>query len=341
MIKLRSMTLFPRLNEGSKVVHILMVTILALLGASAQTTGGPLSAANRDLYATDASDFKPVVTITKRVDEVDLFFTASDRHHKPVANLSPADISLQDNSAPPAMIARFDARVDLPLRVGMVIDLSNSITKRFDFEKDSASFFVGHVLNPTRDVGFVMPFNSKVWIAQDFSDGGRLSNAIQALEAGGATALYDAVYLACKKLEAREDATLVRRVLVVISDGKDTTSAIGVKEAIAAALHADALIMALNTDGRRAAPGPEYDSFKRLAEATGGQMLLADDRAKIARAFQQIEAMLRSQYMIAYKPANLAFDGSFHKIRLKTKRHGIQLFYRKGYFSPRLEGERE
>jgi len=278
------------------------------------------------------------ITLSKRVDEVDVVFTALRGNHSVVSDLEAKDIQVFDDSKAPASIVRFESSSDLPLRIGILIDRSDSVLRRFGFEKEFASSLLERLLNPAQDLGFIMPFNDRPALAQDLTpDVQRLTSALHDIPNGGATAIYDAVLRGCQTLETKNDRTTARRVLILITDGEDNMSHSKDKDAIEAAVRANALVFVVFTGPYDdfVVPSP-YLNMKKLAESTGGQILFGDKKSRLQKAFERIETVLRSQYMIAYKPPEgFAPDGSYRKIKLECKRHGIHLFYRHGYYSAR------
>lgn len=278
------------------------------------------------------------ITISKRVDEVDVVFTAWTRSHSVVSDLSAQDVEVFDNSKVPSSIVRFESSSDLPLRIGILIDRSDSVSKRFAFEKEFASSLLERLLNPKQDLGFVIAFNDRPDLTQDLTaDVPSLTDALHDIPNGGATAIYDAVLRACQLMESRNDSSPSRRVMILITDGDDNQSQAKEKEALEAAIRANAFIFVVFTGYADdfAIPSP-YAAMEKLAKSTGGQILSGDNKSRLQKAFERIENVLRSQYMIAYKPPEgFVPDGSYRKIKITSKRHGVHLFYRHGYYSRR------
>src|SRR6266478_3967093 len=152
---------------------------------------------------------------TKHVNEVNVLFVAAHKG-KLIRDLSQNDISVRDDDKPPAAIVGFRTELELPLRVGMVIDTSSSVTTRFQFEQAAASIFLRQTMNRDRDLGFVLGFGNYATVTQDFvGDPGLLSQGVERLTIGGGTALYDAIRTSCQKLLHRPEQATVARVLVV------------------------------------------------------------------------------------------------------------------------------
>jgi len=290
------------------------------------------------------SDLPPGETIRKDVDEVNLVFSARGRSGRFVNDLQLEQIDLRDDHLPPASISHFETQTDLPLRIAVVIDTSDSVEDRFGFEKASAIAFLRHTLRPGVDRAFVIGFNQRAQVAQDWTDDIRqLERSLLALRDGGETAFYDAVVFASRKLADAQQHS-VRRVMIVISDGEDNKSTAGLQTAIEAVLRSEAVAYTLRTSevplmrckepSRCDASSVGDEAMYRLADATGGRLLSAGSETQLATAFRAIQQELRSQYLMAYKPADFRADGRYRSIELKSRqRHGLKLAARRGYYS--------
>src|SRR6266852_5259380 len=212
----------------TQLVFCLAMTLAtAVLPASGQTAyvaaSGGLSVASPGIDSTQPNS---VITITKRVNEVNVLFIAMDKHGKFVRDLSQGDFNILDDHKPPETIVNFRQQTDLPLQLGLLIDTSGSVHGRFQFEQDAAIGFLQHAIRPHYDHAFVTSFNSHSHVAQDFTDNvSLLATGIQRLESGGGTALYDAVYSACKEKLLKDGSDRpMRRALIIVSDGEDNQS---------------------------------------------------------------------------------------------------------------------
>jgi len=279
-------------------------------------------------------------TIHAAVDETALFFAVSHHGHM-VNDLSINDIQIQDNHAPPERILQFIPQSKLPLRLGLLVDMSDSVESRFSFEKRAAAKFVEKVLNPDSDLAFVAGFNSEVSVTQDFTQNtAALSGGIERLSDTGETSLFDAVYFACWKLAAYPDQGRVARVLVVLTDGEDNSSHRSLKQSIEAAEAAGVTIYLVSTAEQ---VGPLLDSsqtdankvLKILAEASGGEAIFLGNLNALDSHLSQLRDVIRSRYLVAYKAANFAPDGKFHRIRVSAEQDGKRLHVqvRKGYYA--------
>jgi VWFA-related protein len=279
----------------------------------------------------DAGEFR----IGVDVDLVDLIFTATDKHGHFIKDLKKENIRLLDEGKPPISISAFESETGLPLRVGLLIDSSNSIRDRFRFEQDAAVEFLHQVVRPNSDMAFVVGFDSLSDLTQDFTDNtDMLARGVRVLRPGGGTALHDAVFQASEKLAKAPIRGPSRRAIILLSDGDDNQSRHLREEAIAAALRAEVIIYVISTN----ITGSDKKGDKilmRYAEATGGRVFFPLRIEEVANAFAEIQDELRSQYVIAYKPQNFAPDGRYHAISIDTPgRTNVKIRARKGYYAP-------
>lgn len=273
-------------------------------------------------------------TIFKRVDEVNLLLSVTNRRGRFVRDLSPSDLAISDNGEPPDKITYFQRQTDLPLRVALVVDSSDSVKYRFAFEQKSAEAFLQGILRPESDLALVVSFNQEPTIAQtatqDFSS---LGTAIQSLKVGGETAVYDAVAFAADELMAVPDLNPVRRIIVLVTDGEDNCSHITLVQAAEHALRAESVIYVVNTNSLvLTTSDKEADrALRYLADATGGSTLYGPSDRDVAKAFQKIQQELRSQYAVSYRPHGLISGLLFRTIRILGPK-GVRLRYRAGYY---------
>jgi len=283
---------------------------------------------------TDSDD--SVLTIKKRVNEVNLLFIATDKHGKFVRNLSEGDFAILDDHKPPQSIVNFRSETDLPLELGLLIDTSGSVRTRFDFEQQSAIDFLQQTLRPHFDQAFVMGFSSRSTVTQDFTDDNVLLRiGIHRLQNGGGTALYDAVYRACKnKLMKEQEDRPVRRAIIVVSDGEDNQSEVSEGQAIEMAQRAQVIIYAISTDDSGLILRGDT-VLQQLADATGGRAFFPFKMRDIKSSFSAIEDELRSQYVISYHPADFEADGRYRPIEITALKKDLQVRARKGYYAPK------
>jgi Ca-activated chloride channel family protein len=275
-----------------------------------------------------------VPTIKARVNEVNLIFTVTDKHGNFIKNLRQSDFALLDDRKPPEQVREFTQQTNLPLRVGLIIDASSSIRMRFKFEQDAASDFISQVLRPQTDKAFVSSFEQHAHLLHDFTnDSDALGVAIHKLQPAGGTALFDAIYTACRDqlLPVRAEGTM-RKAIVVISDGDDNMSRVYQDDAVKMCQRAETIVYAISTN-----TGPDRDRgddvLEAVALATGGRAFYPKRLEDMPQDFHSIEEELRSQYSLVYVPADFKADGSFRPIYLTTSDRKYQVRASKGYFT--------
>jgi Ca-activated chloride channel family protein len=294
-------------------------------------------------------------TIRTQVNLVDVLFTVLDRRNKLVANLEKQDFKVfDDNQAQD--IRYFSKQSDLPLRIGMLMDTSNSIRDRLRFEQDAANNFLYSVLRRNKDEAFVMTFDDEPEVIQTFtSDTGVLRDHILKTRAGGGTAVYDAIFEACVRQLSHpprppgDQPDIVRRLMILISDGEDNLSQHTRSEAIEMAQRTSVVIYTISTStqwvtlddpskektGNRKYHLTEGDKILQdLADETGGRAFYPYHVDDLDQSFQDIGEELRNQYSVAYNPTNHSLDGRYHKIRIDVPEHkGYQVRARRGYYA--------
>jgi Ca-activated chloride channel homolog len=277
-----------------------------------------------------------VTTLRTAVNEVNLIFTVTDKHGEFIPNLSQSDFALLDDQKAPARVTSFRQQINLPLRVGIVIDASTSIRTRFQFEQQSAIEFLLQILKARSDKAFVMGFDVVPNVTQDWTnnvDG--LQTGINRLRPGGGTALFDAVYTACRdKLLTSRGTEPARKAMVLLSDGDDDQSRVREDEAIKMCQRAETIIYAISTNWTPSR-GRGDKVLQNMAEATGGQVFFPPSVEDVSNSFTKIEEELRSQYQLTYTPADFKEDGAFRPIYLYCYDRRYQVRAKKGYFAPR------
>ncbi|HJT69867.1 MAG TPA: VWA domain-containing protein [Terriglobales bacterium] len=308
------------------------LALLALLPVQGQNA---YMNSSNGLGASSGIDPNSIITIKSHVNEVNVLFIATDKHGKFVRDLNQKDFNILDDHKPPQSIVRFSQETDLPLQIGLLIDTSGSIHGRFQFEQDAAAGFLQHTIRPHYDHAFVMGFNARNKVAQDFTDNvGLLSVGIQHLEDGGGTALYDAIYSACKDKLLKDDSDRpVRRALVIVSDGEDNQSEHTLNQAIWMAERAQVIIYTISTDDSGLILRGDK-ILQQVSDATGGRAFFPFKMKDIKSSFSAIEDELRSQYIISYHPADFETDGRFRPIEITALKKDLQVRARKGYFAP-------
>jgi len=341
-----------RLSIGLLVVAVLLVSALVFAQQQNPTTPPATPpAAAQEQEKPQQSGTKFVTT----VNLVDVLFTVLDRRNKLVSSLEKPDFQLFDDNVLQD-IRYFSKQSDLPLRIGMLLDTSNSIRDRLKFEQDAANNFLFSVLRPRKDEAFLMTFDDEPQVIQNFTnDTGALRDQILRTRSGGGTAVYDAVYDACQKELSHpprppgDQPDVVRRVMILISDGEDNLSTHTRSEAIEMAQRTSVVLYSISTstqwvtldDPNKAQSGNRKyhltdgdQILKSLAEETGGRAFFPYHVDDLDQSFQDIGEELRNQYSVAYNPTNHALDGRYHKIRVDTPEHkGFQVRARRGYYA--------
>ncbi|MDE3186135.1 MAG: VWA domain-containing protein [Acidobacteriota bacterium] len=285
--------------------------------------------------ADESGDNAPVIRVG--VNEVNLIFTVTDKHGHYIPNLKQSDFALLDDQKAPERVTSFRQQINLPLRVGIVIDASTSIRTRFQFEQQSAVEFLLEVLKSRSDRAFVMGFDVTPNVTQDWTnnlDG--LETGINRLRPGGGTALFDAVYTACrdKLLDESRGQEPVRKAIILLSDGDDNQSRVHPDEAIKMCQRAETIIYAISTNWTPSR-GKGDQVLTEMAEETGGQVFFPPSVEEVSNSFKSIEEELRSQYALTYAPADFKYDGAFRTIYLYCNDRRYKARTRRGYFAPR------
>ncbi len=340
--------------------------LLPLTARAQQTSPDKPKASSPEAKPQAAAPAKPAVSaqeprqqsgqvIPISVNLVDVLLTVLNRRNKLVPELEKSDFKIWDDKAQQE-IRYFSKQTDLPLRIGMLLDTSNSIRDRIKFEQDASVNFLFSVLRRNKDEAFVMTFDDEPQIVQAFTgDAGALRDQITRTRAGGGTAIYDAVYEACVKELSHpprppgDQPDVVRRVMILISDGDDNLSTHTRADAIEMAQRTSVVIYTISTstqwislsqtDPNRAVDRKyhltEGDKIlQEMAEETGGRAFFPYHVDDLDQSFQDIGDELRNQYSIAYLPTNYVLDGRYHKIRIEVPEHkGYQVRARRGYFA--------
>jgi Ca-activated chloride channel homolog len=271
------------------------------------------------------------------VTRVGILFTVSDRRGHFVTDLVKDDFEVFEVKRP-QKILEFTAESDLPLRLAILIDTSNSIRERFRFEQAACMEFLNTLLRPRQDKAMVVSFDSRTEMAADLTDDTRrLEGAIQNLRPGGGTSMYDAIFIACRdKLLQDQPRHKFRRAMVVVSDGDDNSSEHTLLQALEMAQKSDVVIYTVSTNISRTET--EGDKVLRyLADETGGLAFFPFKVEDLSQSFENIANELRHQYSLFYRPEPLKTDGLYHTVMVRVKdRKGMVVRARKGYYAPRM-----
>ena len=288
-------------------------------------------------------------TIKAEVTLVNLFATVRDKNKRIVTDLKEDDFKVSEDNHE-EKIAFFSKEMNLPITLGLLLDTSGSEQYMLGSIQDSGARFLNRVLRKG-DEAMIMSFDTDVDLLADFTDDrGILNRAINKARintpgggyiagnpgpVGGqnmvGTALYDAIYLACgEKLNGEAG----RKAIVIVTDAEDEGSRVRLEDAIEAAQRTDTVIHILLVADRHFGGG-RPDIGHKLADETGGRMIVVNSEKKLEEAFDQISEELRSQYTLGYYPTNNAKDGKFRKIHIDVSNHEYKVLARKGYYAPK------
>jgi Ca-activated chloride channel homolog len=283
------------------------------------------------------SDEESRTKIVLEVTRVNLLFTVTDKRGRFVTDLSQKDFAVREGKVP-QKILEFSAESNLPLRLGILVDSSNSIRDRLRFIQESAIEFINSVMRPDQDRATVFSFDTAPELQADLSnDVEQLTRVIRQLRAGGGTSLYDAIFFASRdKLMQDQPRHKFRRAMVVLSDGEDNQSRYSRDQALELAQKADVVIYTISTNMTRAETGGDK-VLKYFAAETGGMAFFPFKAEDLSQSFENIANELRHQYSILYRPEPLKTDGSYQRVDIVVRdRTNLVVRSRRGYYSPTL-----
>jgi VWFA-related protein len=326
-----------RTIAGAALAVLLMVPVTA-----SRMTAQPQS----DIKDADLGD-----AIKVDVDVVSLYCSVHNKQNGLISSLTKGDFDLAED-AKPQTIKYFSKETDIPLTMGLLIDVSGSQANMIDPERQAGSQFFSSVLRK-KDVAFLISFGADSDLLQDitgtprllqqglgrlkpnFGYSGPTSGPVPTMNHGAGTVMYDAVYLAAHDMLASESG---RKAIILITDGEDEGSKLSMKAAIEAAQKADTIIYSILYVDRRFYGGFQIgysgeSVLKQMSDETGGRLFTVGGKNTLDAIFGQIQEEMRTQYLIGYTPTNSNKDGSFRKIDLKTHDKDFKVQVRKGYYA--------
>ncbi len=272
---------------------------------------------------------------TYDVTRVNVLFTVTDKRGRFVTDLTKNDFQVYENKKPQSIL-EFTAESDLPLRIAILVDTSNSIRERFRFEQEAAIQFLSKALRPGQDHAIIVGFDSVPQIQTELTgDLELLSKSLRDMRPGGGTSLYDAIFYTCRDRLAKDQPLYkFRHAMVILSDGDDTQSLKTRDQALELAQKTDVVIYTISTNiSRMTTPGDKV--LRYFAEETGGLSFFPFKVEDLEQSFENIANELRHQYNIYYRPEPLRTDGSYQSIDLRVKdRKNMLVRARKGYYAP-------
>ena len=291
-------------------------------------------------------------TLKITTEVVNVYAVVREKNGHLISNLNKEDFTLLEDQQQQT-IKYFSREADTPLTMGMLVDTSPSQERVLGVEKSEAEAFLREVMRP-KDLTFVLHFDVEVELLQDFTadlrlldkaideneingGGARTPGTFPTGDSGGATHLYDAVYLSARELLKNE---VGRKVLILLTDGEDQGSKVKLDAALEAAQKSDVIIYAIDISDRgfysQRGLGYGGDSvLRKLSDETGGRVIKANNAKDTSEAFEQIARELRTQYLLGYTPTNTKLDGTFRKIEVKVRASNVKVDARKGYYAPK------
>ncbi len=278
-------------------------------------------------------------------------FNITDKKNRYINDLTKDDLEVNEDNKPQQIVS-FERQTDLSLTIAMLIDISGSQQYTLPYEKAAGQRFLRKVLRPKKDLAGVVTFEHESILVQDLTDNiEKLHRAIDEVEipvssaatvggvgtppinpsGTGSTSMYDSIYSVSSDLLGSEAG---RRVIILITDGQDTSSRVKMREAIERTWRKEIIVYTIGIGDRDY--GIDSGTLKKIASETGGRAFFPRNEEDLDKAFAQIDEDLRSQYLLTYSPENDTRDGSFRTIQLRVKNNkDLTVRHRRGYFAPK------
>ena len=278
----------------------------------------------------------PQTVIRSHVNLVHVPFAAFDNRGRHIAGLTTGDVEIYEDGARQS-IEYFRQQSDPalqtePLSIILMMDTSGSVKDKLELEQAIAIDFLRKMLRPGQDQAAIVQFDTRVTRVEDFTDDiDLLDRALRSLAASGTTALYEAVHMAAERMFSLVSG---RKVMVIVSDGEDTSSKIGRHQAVEAAQRNDVTIftVGINTQGYRS----EFASLKDFGWETGGHFFSPKLSVReLSRVFRDMADTIKQHYNVFYYSTNQRFDGSFRAIEVRVRKKKARVQHRLGYYAPR------
>lgn len=341
---------------------VVTITTMALLlaSASAQQRTRPTQKPKTESQQKSKPADKPVNkdddipvgddTVKLGTDLVNLVFTAVDRSNRVVSDIREDEVTILEDGEAQSLFA-FKREATLPINIAILMDLSGSQEYTFPQAKNAAGEFLRSIIRPNKDTAAILTFQSDVELVQGLTS--RIDTLKRAFDdiqysrrftssstRRQATALYDAIYIACDEVLSRDDYrpvtedTITRRAIILLTDGVDNASSRKVEEVVDKAWRSGVVIYTIGIGDRFRFEGVREDVLRRLAEETGGRAYFPRGPDDLIDGFRQIENEMRSQYLVAYSPTNTSRDGRFRRIEVRlANRDDVRVLHRRGYYA--------
>ncbi len=309
-----------------------------------------------------------VDVIRTETDLTNLLFTTTDKNNRYITTLKESDIRVLEDGVPQTLFT-FQQETDRPLAIAFLIDVSISEERTLPDEKAAARTFIENVIRSTKDQAAIIPFEGYAHLEQPLTrDVISIYRALEGVEVAfpsylgsappisgvasgpgtirppqeGSTAIWDSVAVTCRQVMAKSPGQR-RRAIILLTDGRDTSSRLLRSTAIDQAIQLETVIYAIGIGDKRY-EGVDKSALNNVAERTGGRAFFPKKEDDLKAAFAEIEQELRSQYLVAYSSTNKKRDGSFRKMTIEitnpeVRNQQLRLRYRPGYFAKAMSGQ--
>jgi Ca-activated chloride channel homolog len=316
-----------------KFVSILVTFVLLLSLGAAAVQPAAENEAVPDTFGNPGMSIGGMLTIRKKVAEVRLLLNVADKANRIVTDVKPEDLTVVDDGVQVSSFTEFGNSADLPLRVGLLLDRSDSVTPELADEKAAATIFLSRIMRPADDRAELSSFGTGITTEQEWTgESSHLLQSISNMHGGGLTAFYDAVYEAARQLGSLAEDAPGRKALIVLSDGFDNVSRRTLDDAVAMAQRTGVTVYTISFRKRREIRGGD-ETLARLSKETGGRAFLRTDPRRLRETLSLVEQELRTQYVLVYRPATSRADGRFHRLQVAPRGRHLVVRCRTGYFS--------
>jgi VWFA-related protein len=280
--------------------------------------------------AAPAEDDIDVVKVDSELTTI--LMTATDKSGRLITTLVPEDIRVYEDGVL-QQIAVFERQTDRPLSLALAFDISGSQTQTLSIQKAAARLFLKTIFRPDRDKVAILSFGSQTILQQNFVvDLRSAEKAIDQLGISGGTALFDAIFLACRQVMGKSSPN-TRRAIILLTDAKDTMSRLSPVDAVNGAVHANTIVYGIGVGD-----SVEGEILEYLTNQTGGRAFFPNDKKQLTSAFAKIEEELRSQFLIGYRPTNRIMDGKRRNLAVEIVNPAVatgkvRLAYRDHYYA--------
>jgi len=316
------------------------------------------------LAQPQTSSSQDIDVIRTETDLTNLLFTATDKNNRYITTLQQNDVRVLEDGVPQTLFT-FQRETDRPLAIAFLIDVSLSEERTLPDEKAAARTFIENVIRSEKDQAAIIPFEGYAHLEQPLTrDMLGIYRALERVDVAypsymgsapplsgissgpgtvrppqeGSTAIWDSIALTCRQVLARSPGQR-RRAIILLTDGRDTSSRLARSEAIDQAIGSETVVYAIGI-GDKKYDGVDRGPLNNIAERTGGRAFFPKKEDDLKVAFAEIDQELRSQYLVAYTSTNKSHDGAYRKMTLEItnpemRKEQLKLRYRPGYFAKR------